>query len=142
MAKKESQRRIEMLVWRKSFSLALGAVFMPFGRRTRTSTPIPRFVNDDDQNMTSGDESDNEDLTDASSESDWSDMSCEFKHTFQWVVKLMRLDSSDIETINSLFIHYSHVTRQYIARHLTSPTLWEGSPFILTRVRFFIYFSD
>lgn len=54
-----------------------------FDRRTRTSTPISRFVNDDDQNMTSGDESDNEDLTDASSDSDWSDMACEFPLPFK-----------------------------------------------------------
>lgn len=33
-------------------------------------------------------------------------------------------------------MHYSHVTRQYTARHLALPDLWEGSPFILTQVCF------
>ncbi|KAF9465079.1 hypothetical protein BDZ94DRAFT_1351083 [Collybia nuda] len=96
--------------------------------RTRTSTPVSRFVDDDDQNMISGDESDDEDLTDASSDGDWSNIS--------------HKDSSGAD--NSLFMHYSHVTRQYATRHLEVPNLWEGSPFILTRDRILLglYHTD
>ncbi|RDB25364.1 Protein CSF1 [Hypsizygus marmoreus] len=88
--------------------------------KTRTSTPIPRFTLEEDQNMTSGDESDNEDLTDASSDSDWFDLDD---------------DTNEYDTDKSLLRHYSHVTRHYIAGHLGSPELWAGCPFVLVRDR-------
>ena len=47
----------------------------PSYRRTRTSTPVTEAWQDDDLIMSSGDESDNADLTDGSSSGDeWSDI--------------------------------------------------------------------
>ena len=47
----------------------------PFYRRTRASTPVTEAWRDDDMIMSSGDESDNADLTDGSSSGDeWSDI--------------------------------------------------------------------
>ncbi|KAG5648496.1 hypothetical protein DXG03_003107 [Asterophora parasitica] len=87
--------------------------------KTRTSSPVPRFAYDDDQNMTSGDESDNEDLTDASSDSDWSEFA----------------NAPDSDEDQTLLQHYIHVARHYAARSLESPELWDGCPFIVVRDR-------
>ncbi|KAG6903050.1 hypothetical protein C0995_007483 [Termitomyces sp. Mi166 len=87
--------------------------------KTRSSTPVPLFVCEDDQSMSSGDESDDEDLTDASSDSDWS----EFADTVD----------SDFDPERATLKRYSHVTRHYMA-HLESPNLWDGCPFVLVRV--------
>ena len=47
----------------------------PSSRRTRASTPVTEAWQDDDMIMSSGDESDNADLTDGSSSGDeWSDI--------------------------------------------------------------------
>ncbi|KAF5386043.1 hypothetical protein D9615_002215 [Tricholomella constricta] len=89
--------------------------------KTRSSTPAPHFNYEDDQNMTSGDESDDEDLTDASSDSDWSEFANE--------------DASNSDRDQSILRHYVHVTRHYAARFLESPELWDGCPFILVRDR-------
>ncbi|KAG6845925.1 hypothetical protein H0H87_000731 [Tephrocybe sp. NHM501043] len=88
--------------------------------KTRSSTPAPRFTYEDNQNMSSGDESDDEDLTDASSASDWSDIA----------------DTSGPISGSewSMLRHYSHVTRHYVTRFLNTPDLWDGCPFVLVRV--------
>ncbi|KAG6911117.1 hypothetical protein DXG01_003857 [Tephrocybe rancida] len=84
--------------------------------KTRSSTPVPRFTYEDNRNMSSGDESDDEDLTDSGSDSDWSDFAD---------------GSADLAT--STLQHYSHVTRHYMTRLLESPKLWDGCPFVLVR---------
>ncbi|KAF8070507.1 hypothetical protein FPV67DRAFT_1756074, partial [Lyophyllum atratum] len=88
---------------------------------TRSSTPVPPFTFEDDQNMSSGDESDDEDLTDASSDSDWSGFAND--------------SASGSDPDESLLRHYSHVTRHYIAPFLGSLELWDGCPFVLIRDR-------
>ncbi|GLB37483.1 putative fermentation associated protein [Lyophyllum shimeji] len=88
---------------------------------TRSSTPNPRFTLDDNQGMSSGDESDDEDLTDASSDSDWWDLIDE--------------TASDSDPDMSLLRHYSDVTRHYIAPFLETPESWDGCPFVLVRDR-------
>ncbi|KAG6832605.1 hypothetical protein H0H92_014441 [Tricholoma furcatifolium] len=84
--------------------------------KTRSSTPVPRSTYEDNRNMSSGDESDDEDLTDASSDSDWSDLEGD-------------IDSTKDSTLR----HYSDITRHYRTRFLESPDLWEGCPFVLVR---------
>jgi hypothetical protein len=69
-----------------------------------------------EEDITSGDESDDADLTDGSlSDSVWSDE-----------------DSSDFE--ESLLMHYSRVCRHYMLRRGGLATIWEGYPFILVKV--------
>ncbi|KAJ3517254.1 hypothetical protein NLJ89_g626 [Agrocybe chaxingu] len=85
--------------------------------RTRTSTPVPRVQEEDI--MSSGDESDDADLTEGEySEDDWSDIG----------------DSSD-EGANALMSFYSNITRHYAANRSDPPGLWEGPLFISTRGR-------
>jgi hypothetical protein len=63
-------------------------------RQTRSGTPITLWpANEDNQNMSSGDESDDEDLTDAdSSDSDWSDFAAgECYNTDAFVLTHLRL---------------------------------------------------
>ncbi|TFK75375.1 hypothetical protein BDN72DRAFT_832240 [Pluteus cervinus] len=93
--------------------------------KTRASTPLPApKLNEDDQNMSSGDESDNEDFTDAeSTDSDWS-------------------DDPDIPSSSrpppgskSLLNFYTHYSSHYAAQDLGRPCYWNGSPFVLTRSR-------
>jgi hypothetical protein len=73
--RKVSQRLIATLAWRKqsAHEVPIRVVLMSTYSKTRSSTPIASLFEEDNQNMTSGDESDDEDLTDASSESDWSE---------------------------------------------------------------------
>lgn len=113
---------------------------MIINRRTRSSTPLhPNSRIEEDQNMSSGDESDNEDLIDTSSDSDWSDTAGSFKLCSP-LVKLIsshteRLEETDVPTSNrALLAYYSRVTRRYTARQLGEPSMWIGSPFTLTRV--------
>ncbi|KAG6900261.1 hypothetical protein C0993_000714 [Termitomyces sp. T159_Od127] len=87
--------------------------------KTRSSTPAPRSIYEDDQNMSSGDESDDEDLTAASSDSDWS----------EFADAVDSGSDSERETLR----HYSHVIRHYMAHLLELPNLWDGCPFILVR---------
>ncbi|KAG6849567.1 hypothetical protein H0H93_007348 [Arthromyces matolae] len=87
--------------------------------KTRSSTPIARFISEENQNMSSGDESDDEDLTDTSSDAEW------FDH-----VGPAGLESDSRRTTMR---HYSQVTRHYAAPSLESPGLWDGCPFILVR---------
>ncbi|CAA7261639.1 unnamed protein product [Cyclocybe aegerita] len=85
--------------------------------RTRTSTPVPRVQEEDV--MSSGDESDDADLTEGEySEDDWSDIG----------------DSSD-EGTNALMSFYSNIIRHYAANRSDPPGLWEGPLFIPTRGR-------
>ncbi|KAF4598557.1 hypothetical protein EYR38_006961 [Pleurotus pulmonarius] len=80
--------------------------------KTRTATPIVlQAPDDEDPNMSSGDESDDEDLTADSSDSDWSD---------------------GAESGGSLKT-YAPFVRHYGSRFLDFPDLWTGSPFFLLR---------
>ncbi|KAK2463228.1 hypothetical protein APHAL10511_004883 [Amanita phalloides] len=82
--------------------------------RTRNATPIPRTIQEED--ITSGDESDDADLTDEStSESVWSDQ-----------------DSSD-SAKDSMLMHYARACRHYKLRRGGKDIIWEGSPFIMVK---------
>jgi hypothetical protein len=73
--KKGCRRPTVMLVWRKELLHLFGYCHkLCRFRTTRSITPAPSsLVNDENQSMSSGDESDDEDLTDAdSSGSEWS----------------------------------------------------------------------
>ncbi|KAG6841879.1 hypothetical protein C0991_005609 [Blastosporella zonata] len=96
--------------------------------KTRSSTPVPGFTYEDNRNMSSGDESDDEDLTDASSDDDWSDFPDE--------------SGSNSGVGESTLRHYSHVSRHYTAHFLNSPDLWDGCPFVLVRDCPQLYSSD
>lgn len=86
--------------------------------RSRTSNPIYRFGHEGD--MTSGDESDDADLTDADSMgSDWSDIA----------------DSPIRDANMSLLMYYSQLTRHYIQNRSRAPNLWEGPAFVMSRER-------
>jgi hypothetical protein len=85
--------------------------------------------------MSSGDESDDEDLTEGDvSDSEWSDIdhgkptgfSSEYLHS----------RSSDVSGnyFSLLMAQYSRSTRHYKAPRLNFPSQWNGSPFLLTRV--------
>ncbi|KAJ7579122.1 hypothetical protein C8J56DRAFT_337033 [Mycena floridula] len=81
--------------------------------QSRSGTPAT-LRRDIEEDMTSGDESDSEDLTDReSSDSDWSDLD----------------DSQNLPMLR----YYGRYVRHYIGRNLKSPAAWKGSPFILTR---------
>jgi len=71
-----------MLVLRRSFIVmaysAYPIIRSFFSRKTRTSTPI--VAKEENENMSNGDESDDEDLTDSTSDSDWSDFAGESSH--------------------------------------------------------------
>ncbi|KAG7440025.1 uncharacterized protein BT62DRAFT_646663 [Guyanagaster necrorhizus] len=68
-------------------------------------------VHEEDQNMSDGDESDNEDLTDGeTSESDWFDF--------------------EEETSNPLCRKYGRFTRHYMGRVIDKLELWDQSPFV------------
>lgn len=76
-----------------------------------------------EEDITSGDESDDADLTDgSSSESVWSNE-----------------DSST--TDESLLMHYSRACRHYKPRRGGLATIWEGSPFVLVKVRQNVFFA-
>ncbi|KAF7376210.1 hypothetical protein MSAN_00036100 [Mycena sanguinolenta] len=87
--------------------------------KTRTETPIPRQNTDKEEPMNEEDESDTEDLSDGTSSDDnWSD-----------------LDTADLGSTASTLKQYSRLCRQYVAPHLDSPCMWEGSPFSLLKSR-------
>lgn len=105
-------------------------------RKTRASTPMPEAWQDDDMTMSSGDESDNVDLTDGSSSAnEWSDIGG--KHSFLSQLRLSKFftDPINIQTTGSLLSFYSPLTRHYAA----SCSGMEGTTFTLTRVIFFYY---
>ncbi|KAJ8503140.1 hypothetical protein ONZ45_g11120 [Pleurotus djamor] len=82
--------------------------------KTRSVTPIPLIpANEDDLNMSGGDESDDEDLTADSSDSDWSEASTP--------------QSSD----PGLLKMYFPCVRRYGQRSLQVPSLWDGCPFFI-----------
>ncbi|KAF8210348.1 hypothetical protein K438DRAFT_1959629 [Mycena galopus ATCC 62051] len=87
--------------------------------KTRTETPIPRHSTDKDEAMNEGDESDTEDLSEGTSSDDnWSD-----------------LDTAEFGSTAPALKQYSRLCKQYVAPHLDSPFMWEGSPFSLLRSR-------
>ncbi|KAF7361830.1 hypothetical protein MVEN_00527500 [Mycena venus] len=87
--------------------------------KTRTETPIPRHSTDKDEIMSEGDESDTEGLSEGTSSDDnWSD-----------------LDTVEPGGTAPALKQYSRLCRQYIAPHLNSPYMWEGSPFSLLKSR-------
>ncbi|KAF8893814.1 hypothetical protein BD779DRAFT_1669348 [Infundibulicybe gibba] len=89
--------------------------------RTRSSTPQVLHTHDD-EDMSSGDESDDGDLTDAdSSDSDWSNLTNAF----------------DAGSPDSLLLHYSQISRHFVGHHLKTPALWNGDPFYICRDRRF-----
>ncbi|KAK0486085.1 hypothetical protein IW261DRAFT_776549 [Armillaria novae-zelandiae] len=67
-------------------------------------------VHEEDQDMSDGDESDNEDLTDGESDSDWFDF--------------------EEEASNPLCQQYVRFTRYYLARFVDTLELWDQSPFV------------
>ncbi|TFK44762.1 hypothetical protein BDQ12DRAFT_730786 [Crucibulum laeve] len=88
--------------------------------RTRSMTPLPLFRDAGDLTMSSGDESDDADLTSGeSSDSNWSDI----------------VDPSDAILNSSLFNYYSRLTRHYGISRVGQPSLWEGPPFVLLQDR-------
>ncbi|KAG5639402.1 hypothetical protein H0H81_002934 [Sphagnurus paluster] len=106
-------------------------------RKTRSSTPGPQFANNENQNMSSGDESDDEDLTDASSESSWSDIAGDFFPMLCIVFFIYFLfvgeDGLTHDKDPTTLRNYTYVTRHYVGRFLESLELWDGCPFILVR---------
>ena len=74
--RQENRKPIVMQDSRKLLSFCTNEPnIYPSYRRTRASTPVPEAWEDDDMIMSSGDESDNADLTDGSSSGDeWSDV--------------------------------------------------------------------
>ena len=83
--------------------------------------------------MSSGDESDNDGLTEGESlASDWSDTGEPFRQPHFGP----SLKSRALEQIDKLQLaDYYRITNHYTPSHLRNPYLWEGSPFVLTRVR-------
>ncbi|KAK0226200.1 hypothetical protein IW262DRAFT_1457427 [Armillaria fumosa] len=67
-------------------------------------------VHEEDQDMSDGDESDNEDLTDGESDPDWFDF--------------------EEEASNLLCQRYVRFTRHYMARFVDTLELWDQSPFV------------
>ncbi|KDR75835.1 hypothetical protein GALMADRAFT_156774 [Galerina marginata CBS 339.88] len=85
--------------------------------RTRTSTPVPEH-REDEVTTSSGDESDDADLTDSNSVGDdWSDVG----------------DSSNEQATSSLLLFYSPIVRHYVPNWLGTPEFWEGVSFTKTR---------
>jgi hypothetical protein len=131
-----SQRLIATLAWRKrsAHEVPIHVVLILIYSKTRSSTPIASLFEEDNQNMTSGDESDDEDLTDASSESDWFEFAsacCQRLQNDSW--------NSCSELANrgmnhSLLMRFSRISRHYTANYLETPGLWNRHPFVLTKV--------
>ncbi|KAF8161147.1 hypothetical protein B0H34DRAFT_654233 [Crassisporium funariophilum] len=94
--------------------------------KTRTSTPVPQSRNEDGT-TSSGDESDNADLTEGDSSGDeWSDAG----------------GSADVQATGSLLSFYSPLTKHYTANRLGMPGTWEGASFNLTRAQVPFSFHD
>ncbi|KAF8633289.1 hypothetical protein AX17_004464 [Amanita inopinata Kibby_2008] len=93
--------------------------------KSRSAPPVPHVIVEE-ENMTSGDESDDADLTDgSSSDSGWSNA-----------------DSSDApEPEDLLSMRYSRVCRHYRPRRDGQATIWEGSPYILVKDKRNLYSS-
>ncbi|KAF9450414.1 hypothetical protein P691DRAFT_468038 [Macrolepiota fuliginosa MF-IS2] len=88
--------------------------------RTRTSTPMtPIHFRDEERPMSSGDESDDADLTDGdSTDSDWTD-----------------LEGRVLNRDESLLKYYAHLTRHYAGARRNDPGYWENPSFVLTKDR-------
>ena len=111
-------------------------------RRTRTSTPMPQ-TQDDDVAMSSGDESDDADLTDGhSSEDDWSDVEGMKVEIILLPELTLKLESSQNHEIASLMSFYSPVVRHYAANDSSSPGFWDLPMFELRRVSCWLCWLD
>lgn len=85
--------------------------------RTRTSTPI--YIVDEEQQMSSGDESDDADLTDGgSTDSEWTD-----------------LEGHEPSRDGPLLMYYAHLTKQYASTRRNDYGFWEIPSFTLTKDR-------
>ncbi|KAF8973209.1 hypothetical protein BDZ97DRAFT_665381 [Flammula alnicola] len=85
--------------------------------RTRTSTPVAQ-AREDDVTLSSGDESDDADLTEGESTgNEWSDIG----------------NSPNEQTTGSLMSFYSPISRHYTVNWLDAAASWEGTAFILTK---------
>ncbi|KAJ3575090.1 hypothetical protein NP233_g1335 [Leucocoprinus birnbaumii] len=85
--------------------------------RTRTSTPV--HVVDDEQQMSSGDESDDADLTDGgSTDSAWTDN-----------------EDRELGRDGAMLMYYTHLTRHYSSLRRNDHRFWETSSFTLTKDR-------
>ncbi|KAJ7188161.1 hypothetical protein C8R46DRAFT_12137 [Mycena filopes] len=89
-------------------------------RLAKTRTPVPQnnVERDDERPWSEGDESDTDDLSEATSDDDWSD-----------------LDAPEVKGTTPALRQYSRLCSQYVALHLDSPSRWEGSPFTLVKSR-------
>ncbi|KAF9529375.1 hypothetical protein CPB83DRAFT_789894 [Crepidotus variabilis] len=84
--------------------------------RTRTSTPVPNPM--DDNFMSSGDESDDADLTEGyTSDDDWSDLD----------------PDSEGQSTGMLMSFYSPLLRHYVSNPRITPGLWDSESFDLIR---------
>lgn len=94
-----------------------------------------RQTQDDDVAMSSGDESDDADLTDGhSSEDDWSDVGGMKKKVILLPELTVELESSQNQEIASLMSFYSPVVRHYTANDSSGPGFWDLPMFELKRV--------
>ncbi|KAF9475774.1 hypothetical protein BDN70DRAFT_996181 [Pholiota conissans] len=85
--------------------------------RTRTSTPVAR-VPEDDVTLSSGDESDDADLTDGESTGDeWSDLN----------------DSAHGPVTSSLMSFYSTISKRYVGNWFHGRQTWEEPPYTLIK---------
>ena len=105
-----------------------------FYSHSRTLTPLTAsYAELDEQSMYSGDESDDDGLTEGeSSASDWSDTGESFRQPHSGPFSKSRASE---QTDKPRLADYHHITNHYTPLHLRDPFLWEGSPFVLTRVR-------
>jgi hypothetical protein len=85
--------------------------------------------------MSSGDESDNADLTDGDSTgNDWSDVDGQFPCMGPAFSLNATVDSSNKQATAYLLSFYSPLSRHYVSSWFDHPYAWEGSPFKLTKV--------
>lgn len=103
--------------------------------KTRTSTPVPQAY-DDDQAMSSGDESDDADLTDGySSEDDWSEIGIVIFQISYFAEGSILVGNPQEHGAASLLSFYSPIVRHYAANSASMPSFWDSAAFYLFRVR-------
>jgi hypothetical protein len=106
--------------------------------KTRTSTPVPQ-VHDDDQAMSSGDESDDADLTDGySSEDDWSEIGIVIFQISYYAEGSILVGNPQEHGAASLLSFYSPIVQHYAANCALTPGFWDGAAFYLLRVRYWL----
>ncbi|PFH51536.1 hypothetical protein AMATHDRAFT_74889 [Amanita thiersii Skay4041] len=92
--------------------------------KTRSTTPLPHTI--EEESITSGDESDDADLTaETSSDSGWSDLG----------------DQAEDGPDETLLKWYARLCRHYILRQRGEAAIWNGPPFVLTKDRRILHFS-